>query len=400
MGPRLDRVLIGIFGLVLAVVAAPALGQFGGGQFGGAEGPRVGREQMERYAELLELDETQREIAQMMLEDYIDGVQTAMDQMREAAQQARQEFEETRDRSAFADLREMGEQTQERAQALEDQLMGDLRSMLTPEQEARWASVERAHRRLTTLPRGLMSGERVDLFEIVRGLELEGAAADEAQAVLGDYELALDRALMARNDMYEKGIELFRSRDFEALQSHFEDAREASIRVRDTHRTFARRLEAVLPAEKLEAMETAVRRASFPSVYRENRSDRAMAAVMGIEGLSEDQRGQIEAITLATERRMEQVNRRIADTIESNEVNMTIRDMMRGGRRGNEDGTRELFAEKREVIERAIEQLRSVLSEEQAAALEEAIGGSDEDGNAEPRRGAPQRRQGGNRREL
>lgn len=393
MAGFMNRILIGCACVVVSLaIAQPASGQFGGGGgFGGMEGPQINRAQLNDYADLLGLDATQREVAQLMLEEYIDGVQTATDAMREAAQKARQEFEETRDRSAFESLREIGEQTRERVETLESRFMDDLKMLLTPEQESSWTRVEMAHRRATTLPRGLMSGERVDLFAIVKGMALEGDSSTQAQGVLADYELALDRALTSRNEMYEKGIELMRQRDFEALQSHFEDARDASIRVRDTHRNFVRRLEAVLPQDKLPALETAVRRASFPTVYRSNRADRALEAVKAMEGLSEDQRSRIEAIALATERRMDQVNRKLADQIERNEVNMTIRDLMRGGGRGNEDGTRELFREKRDVVEQTITQVRVVLNEEQAAQLESAIGSDDEERGDGPGR----MRQGG-----
>lgn len=381
MTSLLNRILIGCACAASALaVAQPAMAQFGGGGggFGGAQGPQVNREQLEDYADILGMDADQREIAQMMLEEYIDGVQAATDALREASQKARQEFEETRDRSAFESLRELGEETGERVETLETQFMGDLQMMLTAEQAEAWPRVEMAHRRATTLPRGLMSGERVNLYDIVDTLELEGEPASEAKSVLDDYGLALDRALIARNDTFEKGLQMFRDRDFEALQSHFEKARDASVKVRDTHRTFARRLEAVVPEEKLPVMESAVRRASFPTVYRSNRADRALEAVHGMEGLSDDQRSQIEAIGLATTRRMDQVNRKLADTIESNEVNMNLRDMMRGGRRGNEDGTRELFAEKRDAIDKTIEQLKAVLTEEQAAKLDAAVGTDDE----------------------
>ncbi len=376
-----NRVLLGcVFAAVAFMLPTPALAQFGGGGggFGGAEGPRVNREQLEDYADLLGMDKDQRDIAAMMLEEYIDGVQTQVDAMREAAQKARQEFEETRDRSAFESLREMGEQTRERVEALETQLMGDLQMMLTPEQAQAWPKVEMAHRRATTLPRGLMSGERVDLFEIVEGMELDGETASEATVVLADYELALDRALIARNGMYEKGLELFRERDFEALQSHFEKAREASVKVRDTHRTFVRRLEAVLPAERLPELEAEVRQASFPTVYRRNRADRALEAAGGLEGLSDDQRSRLEAIQISTTRRMDQVNRKLADTIETNEATMSLRDMMGGGRRGNEEGTRDLFREKREAVDATVQQVRAVLTEAQAAQLDAAVGADDE----------------------
>jgi len=406
MADFMNRILSGCASLLVVLsLAAPAFGQFGGnGPFGGADGPQVNRAQLETYAELLDLDATQRDVATMMLEEYIASVQTQTDELREAGRQARQEFEETRDRSAFQDLREVRERTSERLAELESRFMEDLKLLLTPEQESSWPRVEMAHRRATSLPRGLMSGERVDLFEIVKGLDLQGEAANEAQAVLTDYALTLDQALIARNEMYEQGLEMIQNRDFEALQSHFEDAREASIRVRDTHTSFARRLEAVIPQESLPMLESAIRQASFPTVYRSTQAERALEMAKGLESLSEDQRSRIEAIALATDRRMTEVNRKLADEIESNETSMTLRDMMGRGRggRGVEDGTRELFREKRDIVDQTLDQIRSVLTEEQAASLEEAIGSEQQDQDrAGPRsrremRGAErgQRRQG------
>lgn len=395
MSRSLTRLLIGFGALVVVLAAsAPALGQFGG--FGQDQGGRLSRTQLEQFGSMLELDQTQREIAQMMLEEYLDGVQTTLDIAREASREARQEFEETRDRSVFAGLREVNEAARDRVEELESQFMGDLRMMLTPEQDEAWPRVERAHRRAKSLPRGLMSGERVDLFEIVRDLELEGEHATEAQAVLEEYELALDRVLATRDEAYAKGMELFRQRDFEALQEHFEDARDSGMRVRDVHRSYARRLEAVVPEAKLETMRSAIRRASFPSVYREDRSSRALTFVNGVEGLSDEQRSQVEAIELSNERRLGEVNRKIADAIERNEANMSIRDLMRGGQRATEDGTRELFREKREVIDRTIEQLRALLTEDQAASMDEALGAGDAAEDGENRRG----RRGGRQRQA
>ena len=143
-----------------------------------------------------------------------------------------------------------------------------------------------------------------------------------------------------------------------------------------------------------------MRRASFPTVYRPNRADRALEAAHGMDDLSDDQRSQIEAINQSTARRMDEVNRKLADKIESNEADMSLRDVMRGGRRGNEDGTRELFQEKRDAIDKAIEQLKAVLNPEQVAKLEAAVGAEDEgEGGGDRWRGQrggdrqPQRRQ-------
>lgn len=401
-----NRFMIGVACVALSLASAPvALAQFGGGGggfggFGGANGPQVSRQQLEDYAGLLGLDADQREVAQLMLDEYIDGVQSALDAMREAGQKARQEFEETRDRSAFESLGELNEKTQERVRTLETQFMGDLRTLLTPEQEAAWPKVELAHRRATLLPRGLMSGERVDLFAITKELALEGPAAQEAGTVLADYEQALDRVLTARNELFEQGLALFRERDFEALESHFDKARDASVRVRETQRGFARRLEALLPGDTLEAFRAEVNRASFPTVYRESRAERALKAARGLADLSDDQRSRLEGIAALATGQIDQVNRRLASAIETSETSMTMRDMMRQGGGGRQGPDRELFAEKRTLVERTIEQVRGVLTEAQATQIEQALG-ADAQGEG-PQRGGRggQQPQRAPRREL
>ncbi|MEO1008005.1 MAG: hypothetical protein AAFX79_05530 [Planctomycetota bacterium] len=371
------RTLIGPAGIAIAVLLlAPgtAHAQFFGG---GDQGPQVTRERLAQYGDLLGLDADQREILGVLHEEYIDGVQSAVDGMREAMQRARDEFEETRDRSAWEGVRELRESTTERVRVSEEQFMADMQAVLTPEQEAAWPRVERAHRRATTLPRGLMSGERVDLFAIVRDMDLSEGAASDVDAVLAEYELALDRALVQRNAAYEQGAELFRERRFDELQSFVEDARGDSERVRDTHRSFARRIEGFLAPEQADAFTAAVERASFPTVYRPTRASRAIEAAAALEGLTPDQREQVQAVADVTTRRMSEVNGRLARAIQSAEESMTLRDFIgraRGGDRGGDDATRELFVERRDIGERAIEQLRSILDETQIAAVEEAAG--------------------------
>jgi len=359
--------------LLVGLAAAPALAQFGGG-FGGL-GPEVNREQLEDYADLLGMDQTQREIAQMLLEEYVAGAQTASDAMRDAMQRARDEFRETRDRSAFQAVGEVRERTQAELDRLEQQFLSDLESMLTPAQAERWPRVERAHLRATTLDNGLMSGERVDLFELVEGLELPEAAKAEVGEVMAAYELELDRVLRARNEAYERGAELFRERRFDEIQAFMDQARAASERVRDTHRSYARRIEAVIGPDNAGAFKADFQRASFPRVYRATRHERALEAAAELEGLTDDQREQLGAVASQFRRELSTINDRLAKAIEAAEESMTMRQaiaQMRG-RGGGDDATRELFGERRDLGERALERLRGVLTEEQVRALEEAM---------------------------
>ncbi|GIW74387.1 MAG: hypothetical protein KatS3mg103_0909 [Phycisphaerales bacterium] len=135
-------------------------------------------------------------------------------------------------------------------------------------------------------------------------------------------------------------------------------------------------------------MQQAVRRASYPMVYRPTRLDRAAEAVASMEGLSADQRSQVEAVVLAAQRRLETIHRQMVEQIDRSEAQMTLRDMMRTGGRGNDD-VRRLMDDRRQAIEQAIGQIRQVLGEELAQKLEEAIGPQRDE--AAPRDGRPGR---------
>lgn len=385
------------FALLIALLAPLAPAQpWGGGGFGAGGGdilqPGVSRRDMDRYAAFLALDEDQREAAMALL----DGYQAAFDAearvMRDAMDAAREEFRDTRDPSIW---REIGPRMQAfgaRREAMEAEFLGDVRELLTDGQAALWPRMEMMRRRDATLRRGFLSGESVDLVRVV---EDERLSADEAAAVrpiLDRYEQDMDRALTERNRVFEtnreKGAEAWQAGDMDGVEKLFAEARDASIRVRDLNRQYARQIAAALPAGASAAFERDFQRRSFPRVYREGYTERAIDAAAKFDDLTTEQRETLGGIRQSFERELGLLQTKQATAQEEAEVNRTIGDFMGRGRGGPGGGdrsaVREARAERRALEDRFLTQVKEVLTPEQVGRLPDRRDDGDDEGQDGP----------------
>ncbi len=395
-------------GAVLAVASmAPiAVGQ-GFGAFGGQGGPSVTQRDLEDYATMLEMDESQRELTTALFENYRDQIQADAQEFRGVMEEARAEFEETRDRSAFDGVRERGEALRDRRETLETTFFSDIKSLLTPEQTSHWPKVERTHRRRATLDRGLMSGERVDLIEIAREVEVAGEA--QVAEALQLYEQDLDRALVHRNAVIEDAFgqvrELFQAGEQDRIERLFENARDASRQVRDTNRRYTEQIAAALPPERAEVFRSAVREAALPRVYRPTHAQRSLEAAAGFADLTEDQRAAVAGMRERYRNDVLTINTQLERAIEQAEEDADARRFIRmrfqrGGDRGRgrggeggDDGTRDLMGKRRDLDRQTLALLSEALTEEQIERLPRRE--ADRDDQEGDRRGG--RRGGGNR---
>src|SRR5262249_37756179 len=88
----------------------------------------------------------------------------------------------------------------ERRAALEKTFLDDFKSLLTAEQSANWPRVERLPRREPWLRFGFVSGSSVDLTSLVDGLKLPDDARAKVRDTVEEYEQALDRVLVEREN--------------------------------------------------------------------------------------------------------------------------------------------------------------------------------------------------------
>jgi len=383
------RVLLGLVSAVLLVLPVQAQpGGGGGGFFERTFSVPIGPREMREIGRELELGGDQEQVARMLYEGF-------RSQFEERAEALRSEFERVREERDWGRMREIGAKMRdfrETRETMQESFLSDLRAILTPAQEERWPRVERSLRRSQTLGRGLMRTERVDLIRIAREtLGEEAELPGEVAAVLDRYEVELDRELVKRNEVFEEGWsrarELVRGGQREELDELLENAREASLRLRDLNRRFVRVIGSALPEEEREEFEALVRRAAFPDVYRETYAERALAAAEGFADLDEAQREGIEALRASYARDVQAVNGRLASAIEEWEEEASARELMpweRRRRRERPGG--ELWQERRELSATALESLERILTEEQVSRLPDPDEGGGRRGGGERRR--------------
>lgn len=409
---RFSRRLGGVSMLVLAagvcvpvIPAAPALARQmvfagpGGGPMGRAQEPPVSSGELNRYADLLNLTDAQREAARSLLEGMQAEFQTAAEKMREEMQALRDEAQEDGDFTAFREkMPEIMSRMSDSRTRLEKGFFDDLKSTLTDDQTAKWPALERMRRRDQGLPRGRLAGESMDLARIVSDLKLPADAKQSVAPLLEQYESDLDRELIERNKASEKfpifgpggpaGAERRIRADDEEFRRTMQEIREASKRIRDVNQRYARQILGALPPEFASSFENRVKRESFPQVFKESYAQRALRAAGEFRDLTPEQKKTLADLAEQHEREAQAINARWSAAILESEANDTSAMLslpggaviaMRDGEQA--EGRKDPVAEQREarkkLDDRTVESLKSALNEDQKSRLPEKRKGRD-----------------------
>jgi hypothetical protein len=347
----------------------------------GPDGPNAGmisKKSVEKYGKVLGLDADQQQAAGALHDGYASEYQTAQKEFRDAMAELTRSFEESQDHSVFRDKMPVARtKRQERVEKLEATFMADLQALLATEQSARWPAVERQRRRETTLRGGAISGEGVNLIDIVEGLGVP-ASGDLAQT-LDQYESDLDRALVNKQKATEGNQSFDGGRvDIEAFQARMAKMREVGMALRDINQRYARTIEALLPESKQFEFGTSVRKATFPRVYRPSNAARQLDAALKFDDLDASQKQSLAALKETYDREVAGVNERWAAAIEEDEKSgqggmMAMGDgAMMQIRMGGEDDTSpvaQASKARRELDDRTRDKLNSQLKPAQKERL-------------------------------
>ena len=336
--------------------------------------PQVTTEEIRSYERMLGLSGDQVMFAEVLLEAYMGGYQELRQEFRQIQQAAREEFRDTRDRQVWEDLQQVTQVFAERREQLDNQFLNDFRLVLTPEQAQEWGRVERFRRRFYTLSQGgLISGETVDLTRIVSDLSLNDEQREEIAPILDRYEMALDRALVARNEIYEQGMRegmrMWQNMQFAEMERRFTEAREAATRLRDVNRQFARQIESSLGQDMGRRFSREFQQRSFPDIYRDTVGMRALDQALTMDDLNDEQAERILQLQSGFMRQVDQANARLQEATEESEQNRSVRQMFGMGRGGGDAPVREARQAREQLDQTVMDRLRSVLTEEQFARL-------------------------------
>lgn len=383
---RIPLIAIGLAATLLMIGASPsvALAQRGGmavraGGPGGMDfAAPVSKADLKKFGAVLNLDEDQTMVAEELLAAMHAEHETLAKKTRKDSERIMNEFRDSQDPSVFSEEMPKVMQTyQEGAAALQKQYFEDLQAMLTPAQTEKWPKVERLHRRLRSLPAGMLSGETVDLVSIVEGLELAAPMPDDLGAIIERYEADLDRELTERDRLREERMTAMRGGgggfnfDLEKIRADMAEMRKAGLKVCEVNKRYARLIQATLPTEKQAGFAERVKKDSFPRVYRDTHTAKCLAAAAKFDDLAGEQATAVAELRESYERNVGSINERWAQAIEASEADGggdPLAMFMGGGEDGAVADARKA---KRELDRTTREKLMAILTEEQKERLPE-----------------------------
>lgn len=359
--------------MVFSTVAVGSDGDFG-------DGTRISNRNLERYAKLLSLTPDQKDAAKALLDGYLAESRAAAKEMQSAMESAFAAYQDSQDNKALRQETSAAQKKHStRVAELEKGFFDDTRQMLSPEQEQRWPLVERLRRREKGLLNGSLSGESVDLTEVLDGLNLD----DSAEAAIADeveqYEADMDRAIQARDaalaSSQVKDTVDDMVFDFAAMQAAMAKAREAGAQVRDVNVAHQRRIEVLLPENRRADFDAAYKSACFPEVYRETQVARTIRAAGSLASLTPEQKASLDELAAGYARQAGPANDAWAAAVAASEAEGKDGAVSMGGSMmrisfGDDTGpVAEARKARREIDNSTKEKLNSILTPAQQEQL-------------------------------
>jgi hypothetical protein len=155
---------------------------------------------------------------------------------------------------------------------LGERFASDVKTVLDEPQRLKWPAFERRLVRERTIGRGKLAGESVNLYALVREVDLDDATMVSLAPLLDEYDLKLDAALRARNDFTIGSQRLFmqaaQARSAELAGPVIRREVELRVAVRGVNEQFAPLLAARMPEPIQIDFQNLYRQRGFPMVYR------------------------------------------------------------------------------------------------------------------------------------
>lgn len=292
---------------VLAAGCAFASVPTASAQFGGRSGmasmftPDFLPRDLPIFVDALALEEWQRPVLEVLLQDYDTNFNTAADGVRA-------KMASFKDVAAGANAERVLEMiseplvawTAEKKRLREDFLAG-VRGTLGDTQVENWPRLERALRREKSLPLGELSGESIDLTVIVREVQPSPLALDGARNAIEQYEVALDAALAVRDEALDSAIApLLRAMSASDANSGVaaqEAIMQKRVVVRGAQEAGIAAIRDALGGEYGPAFERRALEKSFPQVFRPDPITPLIEGAQALPDLTDDQKTQLSALS-------------------------------------------------------------------------------------------------------
>jgi len=394
-------------GLGAMAQPAAAQGRMGMGPGQGFNNSAITSRELEKWFDMLAMNADQKDAAKALHQAYLDEHGQQTKKLQEVMKNAQQEFMESQDTSAFKEVADKTTKLSEQMSGTEKQFLEDVKALLDGKQGEQWPRVDRHHRRVKSLPGGMLSGENANLVAVVEDLKLS-PRPQELQDAIDQYEMDLDKALTERDgkrkEMEKQQQEMMKDfdpskMDFTKIRQMMADARKSGLPVRDINQRHARLIAGAVPADKKSDFEDRTRKALYPQVYREPYAAKVITTALAFDDATADQKTQIEAVRDSHKRDMTAANDKWVAAISDEEKDgggdpfMGFGKFVPGGS-DEKNPTDDAKKARRELDKAAVEKVKAILTDEQKARLPEREndnpwmmnmgGGGDEDADEKP----------------
>lgn len=373
----------------VAFPASEARAQWGG--MGGGMGADISitRQGFDAYVRLLGLDEEQKGLAR----ELFDGNRKAnKDLVKDMVAKFQAINEKARD-SGGGDWQKMMQTMKEempkvarefsdKSKAMEKSFFDDLKAICNPEQVEKFSTVERHRRREIQLRYGMITGMSTDLVEAARVAKVDTAKNPEVKAALDAYELDLDRLLVS----WEKGQEDWQKKNMDSMfdgtlwmdekkrDEMFKPMTDGAKQIRDLNRSVAKRVMNMLPEDQKAAFDLEIKRKEYPRVYRESHAEKTINEALKFTDLDASQKDALTSLKQGYVRDTASANEAWAKALEEREekaggrIQLIFSGQMWMGS-GEEDGVTKAKKARKELDDKALDRVNSILKDDQKARL-------------------------------
>ncbi len=326
------------------------------------------------------------------IQERIDRIGERIHQRRERMEERRRQWrerEEAREEAGEimdpSEIAAIARQFHHQKRQLRERVISDIELMLSPHQLEQWPTVQQSLRRLNLLGFSLLSGEQVDLNNVLRDMYLTRHEMRDLESILEEYARDLDAALRERTRFLDEAdvqrFEAVHGEDWDRMLVLAEREAERRIAVRRVNEQYMTRIAETLPDAHRDRFTHAATDRAFPLLAQPTQASRMFNRAVGLDTLEPEQRELIEQLQAEHDRELHNLNAQHRQLLREREPRRQVEmlemfQQMRSGEPTDEfrERMRDDFRSVRERMSfgnEYIEQLRTIIPEEDLPELHE-----------------------------
>ena len=336
------------------------------------------------FSEGLNLDDTQEVIIEAMFDSYDDDFQAGWAATQERLNRIADEIKKNPPTSSKETLEPvlnaLGDWLEEK-RALDEGLLDNVHAILIADQRQLWPGFSQRLYREKHMSRGRLSGEAVDLFQIIRDSDLSQSAENVIFDTLEEYAVALDVAIRKRDHILrgnpKKLFDDILSGNTKQEDTVVDDLIRARVEVRDLNDRYIEILASGLVGEDSENFRARALERGYPRIYRRIPAQRIFRQAAENENYADDIIVQILQLEASYLQELLTVNHELLLMTRKHEPEVHRHRQLAGQVRRDggipsklEDPTREVYKSREELGKRYIALLRNLLSPEEFLELD------------------------------